>query len=129
MNSSRCLVLLVAAVAALALSSFAVAATGLSGTYRTTIKSPAQLKGTWSIAFAKGGTYAVAVNGQPVARGTYRSTAATITFTRERGSGCAGVGTYGWKKSGKVVTFTRKREASSCQARATVLAHRFTQVG
>jgi hypothetical protein len=26
------------------------------------------------------------------------------------------------------VTFTRKRESSSCQARATILSHRFTRV-
>jgi hypothetical protein len=69
------------------------------------------------------------LNGQQVARGSYSSTAKTITFSRERGSGCTGVGTYAWRKSGKTMTFTRKREASSCQARAAVLAHRFTQVG
>jgi hypothetical protein len=53
----------------------------------------------------------------------------TITFARERGSACTGAGTYAWKKAGKVVTFVRKRESASCQARAVVLAHRFTQVG
>ena len=85
MNSSRYLVLLVAAVAALALSSFAVAATGLSGTYRTTIKSPAQLKGTWSIAFAKGpengiaAVYTMRLDGshiQQVTHSTYWDSAA-----------------------------------------------------
>ena len=120
--------LLVTTAAALAISSVALASGGLSGTYQTTIKSPAQLKGTWSLAFAKGGKYTVAVNGQPVARGTYRSNATTITLDRERGSDCKGAGTYAWKKSGKIVTFTRKRESASCQARAIVLSHRFTQV-
>jgi hypothetical protein len=129
MHSSRYRTLLVAAVAALALSSVALASGGLSGTYKTTIKSPADLKGTWALALAKGGTYTVTMSGHPVARGTYSSTATTITFLRERGSGCNGVGTYGWKRSGKTVTFVRKREASSCQGRAAVLAHRFTQVG
>jgi len=129
MHSSRYLTLLVAAVAALAVSSATLASGGLSGTYKTTITSPAQLKGTWALAFAKRGTYMVALNGQSVARGSYSTTATTITFTRERGSGCTGAGTYAWKQSGKTVTFTRKREASSCEARAAVLAHRFTQVG
>jgi hypothetical protein len=120
--------LLVTTATALAISSVALASGGLSGTYQTTIKSPAQLKGTWSLTFAKGGKYTVAVNGQSVARGWYSTTGTTVTFARERGSGCSGAGTYAWRKSGKTVTFTRKRESSSCQARATVLAHRFTQV-
>ena len=125
---SRYLTLLVAVAAALAISSAAVASGGWSGTYQTTIKRPAQLKGTWGLIFAKGGTYTVTVNGQPVARGSYSTTPTTITFARERGSSCSGRGTYAWTKSGKVVTFTRKRESSSCQARALVLSHRFTRV-
>jgi len=128
MHWSRYRSLLLAAVAALALSSVALAAGGLSGTYKTTINSPAQLKGTWALALARGGRYTVTMSGQPVARGTYSSTSTTITFLRERGSGCNGVGTYAWKRSGKTVTFVRKREAPSCQGRAAVLAHRFTQV-
>jgi hypothetical protein len=125
---SRSLTLLVVGVAALAMSSVAVASGGLSGTYKTTIKSPAQLKGTWALTLGKGGAYTVVVNGQPVARGKYSSTATTITFAREQGSGCTGKGTYAWSKSGKSMTFTRKRESASCEARALVLAHRFTQV-
>ena len=113
---------------ALGVSSAALGAGGLSGTYATTIKSPAQLKGKWAITFAKRGSYTVAVNGETVARGRYTSTATSITLNRERGSGCTGAGTYAWKKSGKYVTFTRKRESASCQARALVLSHRFTQV-
>jgi hypothetical protein len=129
MHSSGYRILLVAAVTALALSSVAVASDGPSGTYKTTIKSPAQLKGAWALTFTKGGTYTVVWNGQPAARGSYSSTSTTITFLRERGSPCTGRGTYAWKKSGKVLTFTRNRDAPSCQARAAVLAHRFTHVG
>jgi hypothetical protein len=128
MRSNRYRSLLVAAVAALVMSSVAFAAGGLTGTYTTTVKSPAQLKGKWAITFARSGSYAVAVDGQTVARGRYTSTATSITLDRERGSGCTGAGTYAWKKSGKHVTFTRKRESASCQARALVLSHRFTQV-
>ena len=125
----RSLVVLVAAVAAaIAVSSVALAAGGLSGTYATTIKSPAQLKGRWVLTFAHGGSYTVAVNGQAVARGKYTSSAKTITLDRERGSGCTGAGTYAWKRSGKTISFVRTRETSSCQARALVLGHRFTLV-
>jgi hypothetical protein len=119
---------LAAVIAMLAVSSVALAAGGLVGTYSTTVKSPAQLKGKWAITFAKGGSYTVRVNGEAVARGRYSSTATTITLDRERGSGCTGAGTYAWKKAGKTVTFTKKRESASCEARAFVLSHRFMQV-
>ena len=115
-------------VVALGVSSVALAAGGLPGTYTTTVKSPAQLKGKWAITFATGVTYSVAVNGETVARGKYSATAKSVTLFREQGSGCTGAGTYAWKKSGKTVSFTRKRESASCQARAMVLTHRFTQV-
>ena len=127
MVKSLCLSLAVA-IAMLAGSSVALAAGGLVGTYSTTVKSPAQLKGKWVIAFAKGGSYTVTVNGETVARGRYGSTGTTVTLDRERGSGCTGVGTYAWRRSGKIVTFNRKRESPSCQARALVLSHRFMQV-
>lgn len=119
-----------AGVAALLLGvcSVAVAAGGLAGTYTTTVSSPAQLKGKWSLILVKGGTYSVKMDGEVLARGKYTSTAKTITFDREQGSGCTGAGTYAWKKSGKTMTFVRKRETSSCQARALVLGRRFTQV-
>jgi hypothetical protein len=71
----------------------------------------------------------VSVNGQIASRGNYSATAKTVTFGRESGgSGCAGRGTYAWKKSGKTLRLIRKREAASCQGRAAVLAHRFTKV-
>lgn len=119
---------LVVVVAMVAMSSVAVAAGGLVGTYSTTVKSPAQLKGKWAITFSKGGTYTVAVNGETVARGRYTSTESTVTLDRERGSGCTGAGRYAWRKVGTTVTFIKKRDSASCQARALVLSHRFTQV-
>jgi hypothetical protein len=125
---SRLTSLALAGVAVLAMSSVAVAAGGLSGTYTTTVKSPAQLKGKWAITFAKGGTYTVAVNGETVARGKYSATAKSVTLFREQGSGCTGAGTYAWTRSGKTMTFAKKRESASCQARSLVLGHRFTQV-
>lgn len=127
MLARRIHALLAAALTVLAMSSVALAAGGLSGTYTTTVKSPAQLKGKWAITFAKAGSYTVTLNGETLARGRYLSTATTVTFDRERGSSCTGAGTYRWKRSGKTVTFAKKRESASCQARALVLSHRFTQ--
>jgi hypothetical protein len=117
------------AVAALGVASVAPAANSVAGRYFTTIKSPPQLKGTWVLTLARGGTYTVAMNGQTLARGGYSATARTITFGRERGgSGCAGSGTYAWRKSGRTLRLIRRREAPSCQGRAAILAHRFTKV-
>jgi hypothetical protein len=113
-------------VLALALSSVALAAGGVVGTYTTTVTSPAQLKGKWSLTLAKGGIYKVALNGEALARGTYSATATTITLREP--AGCGGTGTYSWKKSGKTMTFIRKRESPRCPERAAVLAHPFTQV-
>jgi hypothetical protein len=113
-------------ILALGVSSAALAAGGVVGTYTTTVKSPPQLKGTWSLTFTKGGAYKVAVNGKALARGTYTTTATTITLREP--TGCGGTGTYAWKKSGKTMRFIRKRESPSCPERAAVLAHRFTQV-
>jgi hypothetical protein len=104
----------------------ALAAGGVVGTYTTTVKSPPQLKGTWSVTFTKGGIYKVAVNGKALAHGTYSATATTVTLREP--AGCGGTGTYAWKKLGKTISFTRKRESPSCPERAAVLAHRFTQV-
>jgi hypothetical protein len=114
-------------VLVLGVSSVAVAAGRVAGTYSTTITNPAELKGKWILTLANGGTYRVVLNGGTVARGRYSATATTITFARETGSGCVGSGTYAWKKSGKTMRFIRKREHPTCQGRATVLAHRFTQ--
>ena len=115
------------AVGAMAFSSLALASGGLAGKYTTTITSPAQLKGKWVLTLAKSGAFTVAFKGQVGARGRYAATAKTITF-REGAAGCGGSGTYAWKKSGKTLTFARKREVSGCEVRAAVLAHRFTQV-
>jgi hypothetical protein len=98
------------------------------GTYTTTLSDPFELRGKWTIALAGRNTYTVVLNGEPVARGTYSATATRISFLHETGSPCKGSGTYGWTRSGQAMTFTRVRDASSCQARAIVLLQRFTQV-
>ena len=128
MRLGRRFVLAAAVGGALVVSSVALAAGGVVGTYTATIKNSNHLNGKWVVAFTKGGTYTVAQNGNTLVRGKYSATATTITFARENGSGCNGSGTYAWKRSGKTITFTRKREHASCQARAEILGRRFTQV-
>ena len=73
-------------VATLALSSVALAGGTVPGRYTTTIKSPAQFKGTWVLTFGKGGAYTVAGNGLLI-RGKYSTTGSKITFGHETGDG------------------------------------------
>ena len=114
-------------VATLALSSVALAGGTVPGRYTTTIKSPAQFKGTWVLTFGKGGAYTVAGNGLLI-RGKYSTTGSKITFGHETGDGaCAKSGTYTWKKTGKTLKFTRVSESPLCNGRSGVLAHTFTQ--
>ena len=127
MSSSKRIALASAVAAVLAASSVALGAGGPLGTYKSTIKSPAQIKGTWSVSFKKNGVYAVSLNGRSLARGTWSATATTITLREP--NGCGGTGTYSWKKSGRVLRFTRKSEAAGCEIRAAVLRHPFAQVG
>ncbi len=115
-------------VAALALSSVALAGGTLPGKYQTTIKSPAELRGTWVLTLAKGSTYTIVDNGLLLVRGKYSATGSKITFGHETGSGaCAKSGTYRWKKTGKTLRFTRISDSAACSGRMRVLAHTFTQ--
>jgi hypothetical protein len=115
-------------VGALVATPGTLAAGGVVGTYKTTIRDSGHLNGTWLLALAPGGTYTVSMNGEPLARGRYAATAKTITFSHETNSGCTGRGVYAWKKSGKAMSFARKREPASCNARESVFEHRFAQV-
>ena len=127
-NRPKRFVLAAVVVVALAVSSVALAAGGVAGTYTTKINSPSELKGKWVLTLAKGGAYTVALNGRAMSRGRYAATATTITLRETAAVGCGGSGTYACKRSGKTMQFIHKREAASCLARAAVLAHRFTQV-
>lgn len=114
-------------VAALASSVVALAGGTLPGKYATTIKTPAQFKGTWVLNLAKGGTYTVD-NGQFVIRGRYVTAGSRITFAHETGDGaCAKSGTYTWRKNGKTLTFRGVSESPACSGRSGILAHLFKQ--
>jgi hypothetical protein len=116
-------------VALLALCCVALASGTLAGKYTATIKSPAELKGTWTLNLANGGTYTVNNSQKTVLiHGKYSATGSRITFGHETGDGaCAKSGTYTWKKSGKTVKFTPVNESPLCRGRSGVLAHTFTQ--
>jgi hypothetical protein len=126
---TRRLVLALVVLVALAASSGALAAGEMAGKYTATINTPDEIEGKWILTLGPRGSYSVKWDGMLVARGKYSATAKTITLGPERGhSGCAGSGTYAYKKVGKTVSFTRKREAPSCGGRAAVLAHPFKKV-
>jgi hypothetical protein len=115
-------------VAALALSSVALAAGTPAGKYTTTIKSPAEFRGTWVLNLAKGGTYTVVDNGHLMIRGKYSTTGSKITFGHETGDGaCSKSGTYLWKRTARTLEFTRVSDSPLCSGRSGVLAHTFTQ--
>ena len=57
----------------------ALASGSLSGTYRTTVTTPASLKGTWSFRFADGRDSQL-LNGNEVANGTYTISGSTVKF-------------------------------------------------
>jgi hypothetical protein len=118
-------VLATVATIAVAVASAGSAAGGMAGKYTATIKSPAQIKGTWRLNLKPGGAYVVSLNGESLAAGTWSATPTTITFREP--DGCRGTGTYGWKKTKAVVRFTPRREDPRCQVRRAVLAHPFVE--
>jgi hypothetical protein len=125
----RRLGMLAAVVAAAALPAPALAADGPPpGTYKAKIAAPAQLKGTWALAFAKNGTYTIARNGKIVVRGHDLSIAPQMQFYKETGPlACKALGFYNFKRSGKTLTFEQLND-KKCAGRALVLSHRFTLV-
>jgi hypothetical protein len=126
-NAKR--IALAASVAAvLASASLALAGGSLVGTYKTTIASPAQFKGTFALKLAPGGAYSVADDGHIIVRGKYTDSGSKITFGHETGEGaCAKSGTYTWTKSGKTLRFKRMSDAATCSGRITILSHALTQ--
>src|SRR5579864_3036319 len=112
----------------LALTSVALAARNLPlGKYRTTVKTPARLKGVWVLDFLKGGKYTITANGAVVVRGHFTSTS-RIYLSNETGpAACSQFGVYAWKLAGKTLTFTKVSD--SCAGRSAVLALRFTATG
>lgn len=115
-------------IAALVLSSVALAGGTLAGKYTAKIASPSPLKGTWVLKFATGSTYTVADNGHIVIHGKYSTTGSKVSLGHETGpASCPSAAKYSWKRRGKTLKLTRISD--SCSGRSSVLSHTFTQVG
>src|SRR5947209_1783877 len=111
------------ALATLLLPAWALSAATPVGTYSTKIASPAPLKGTWVLHFAKAGTYTITDNGAVVVRGTFTSTS-MIYLAKEKGpDACPQFGVYRWKRTATQMRFTKVSDP--CTGRASVLAHVF----
>jgi hypothetical protein len=122
----RRLAFLAALAAVLVTASAALAGGTIAGSYTAKIASPAQLKGTWVLAFAKGGSYAISDSGQVVVRGKYTASGSSLTFGHESGPlACTVTGKYTWARTGK--TLKLKRVKDTCPGRSLILAHAFTQ--
>jgi hypothetical protein len=121
-------------VAALCLCSVALAASTLSGTYKTKVTSTAlggELKGTWTLKL-KGGVFTAATGGAVRAQGKYSVKGSKVTFRGTPGQGaCTSPGVYKFKLTGAKLKFTRVSgsRTGACQPRAIILAGSFTKVG
>jgi hypothetical protein len=123
--------LAVTVMLALALVLPAAALAGLPtlplGTYSAKVRTPARLKGTWVIAFLKGGEYTIRDNGLVVVRGHFTSTSQIFMSNETGPAACPQFAVYGWKRTGK--TLTLKKVVDDCAGRAAVLARPFTATG
>jgi hypothetical protein len=120
-------------VAGLALSSMALAAGTLSGTYETKVHSTALgggLNGTWTIKF-KRGTYTVSGPGNTKFHAKYSIAGTKVTFkARSSSNACHTAAIYKFKLNGKTLKFTKVRDSNpACVARQTILKGTFTKVG
>ena len=100
-----------------------------SGTYQTTIKEPASLKGVWRIEF-HAGTDTDYLNGTKVASGTYTISGTTISFAQAAvpsGSPvtCRSPGKYTFRLPGRTLTFTKISDPCN-SVRSELLSHRFS---
>jgi hypothetical protein len=151
----RCLAVTVPILSLALITPVALASGSLSGTYHTTVTTPATLKGTWSFKFANGRDSQL-LNGKEVANGTYTISGSTVKFanpaipkgaapTSSSGTSttppagapslpsgtttptaCSTPGTYKVMISGKTLTF--KKISDPCNTlRAQLLSHKFTK--
>ena len=117
----------IAAMIMLGAATTALAAGGLSGKYKTTIKGDSALggalNGTWVIHFTPG-AYHVSENGHPITHGKNTIKGNTITFHDTGGTGtCPGTGKYKFKLTGNKLRFTVISDPASCAGRKRVLTH------
>lgn len=126
------LALTLSALAALVAASitFAAPASGLQGTFTSTITGMAPpLDGKWTLRLLAGRKFQTLRNGKLVVSGNGPRTSARITFTDTGGSyACTGkqkTGLYTWKLSGKALTL--KPVSDPCSGRRTILTSRLAR--
>jgi hypothetical protein len=123
------LIVVASLIASLAVPSLAFAGAAPTGSYSTKITTPKGFKGTWVMAFAKGETYTIKLNGKVVVHGHDLSIGSQIQFQGETGpAACPTPGFYTFKKSGKKLTFSKIHDSAKCSGRSFVLGHPFTAV-
>jgi hypothetical protein len=124
----RRLALLLMITAGLALPAGAAAGATLPGKYTTKLAGPAQFKGTWTLTFAKAGTYTVALKGSVLVNGKYTVSGSKVTLGHEKGpASCAPSGTYSFKRTGATLKLTKVSDsAAKCAGRVLVLSHALT---
>jgi hypothetical protein len=111
---------------AFAVAPVALAAGGLSGTYKTTIASPAPIKGKWKVTFTPG-AYTVSDNGNLVVKGIDAIAGRAITLMDKSGPGaCKKPGKYTFAVTGKKLKFTKISD--TCNGRPGVLSHTYHKV-
>jgi hypothetical protein len=113
---------------ALAFVTTATATATITGKYRTTIATPADAAGTWTLNFKKHGTGTITWNGQLT---PLRFTFKGSTFTSPGGAGyvCATAGTYRIHLAGKHVTLTVIHDTCKIGRALVMPGHIWTKVG
>lgn len=123
----------ITAVVVLGVVPAALAASSLSGTYKTTITGSTQfggtLNGAWAIKFTPG-AFHVSQNGKAVVHGKDTVKGNVITFKESPGpQSCPTKGTYRFTLHGPTLNFKRIHDSTSgaCAGRVFVLKHTFTR--
>jgi hypothetical protein len=103
---------------------------GPSGRFRATIKTPATIKGVWTISFANGHDSDF-LNGKKVAAGTYTRSGSIIAFAQPKAPAgqkqCRTPGKYRYTLTSTSLSFVKISDP--CNAiRSELLARRFTKL-
>ena len=115
----------VSIVAVMAFAGAALASATFTGTYRTTITTPAAVKGTWTLDFKANGSVTVSHNGQVTAN---HPSVKGSTLTAPGGQNCPTVGTYKIKRAGNKLTFTVIKDTCTMGRKLILPGHTWTKV-
>ncbi len=112
----------------LAFVTTATATAAITGKYRTTIATPADAAGTWTLNFKKNGTGTITWNGQltPL-RFTFKGS--TLTAPGGAGYVCPTAGTYRINLAGKHLTFKVIHDTCKIGRALVFPGHIWTRVG